>query len=363
MYNSIDQYNIQEFSSWSPSFDKKLIIAGPCSAESEKQVLNTAEAIVNDINIFRVGIWKARTQPKTFTGIGKSGLKWLKKVEELFNIPTMIEVLSPEHVKYALDHNIKYVWLGARTTVNPYLTEEIALALAGSDMRVFIKNPMVPDISLWMGAIERINNAGINKIAAIHRGFQSMYSAPYRNEPIWEIPIKLKCMFPSLPILCDPSHIAGKTEYIEEIVNKALSLDMSGLMIETHISPKDALSDRAQQLSPGELHELLKSIDSSQNNIINSGIGQIDESVRQIETLRKLIDSLDESMLKTISQRLKAVEEIGKLKKDINIPALQVSRWKEIIENRINIGNNLNLPEKFVEKLMEIIHYEALKRQ
>ena len=363
MHKAVNQLEIQEFSSWSPSINKKVIIAGPCSAESEKQLLNTAEALAGSIDIFRAGIWKSRTQAKTFTGIGKSGLKYLKKIEELFNIPVMIEVLTPEHAALALQYDIKYVWLGARTTVNPYLVSEIAQALAGSEVGVFIKNPIIPDLPMWIGAIERINSVGITKIAAIHRGFQSMFSAPYRNEPIWEISIKLKCMFPSLPIICDPSHIAGNTKYISEISKKSISLDMAGLMIETHINPQAALSDKEQQLNPSELKILIDTLYLPSENSPHIKTEDKSETLKQIENLRQLINSLDESMLKTISQRFNAVKEIGALKKELNIPALQVSRWNELMQNRISIGNDLSLSEEFVEKLMEIIHYEALKQQ
>ncbi|MDL2228283.1 bifunctional 3-deoxy-7-phosphoheptulonate synthase/chorismate mutase type II [Bacteroidales bacterium OttesenSCG-928-K03] len=363
MSHTSSQYNIQEFSSWSPSGNKKLIIAGPCSVESEKQLFSTAESIVDDIHIFRAGVWKARTNPNTFAGVGEKSLRWLKKIEEDYNIPVIIEVLSPDHVKQAIDNGIKYIWLGARTTVNSYLTDEIAQSLSGSDLRVFVKNPLVPDISLWLGAIQRINKVGITKIAAIHRGFQSLNAAPFRNEPIWDLPIKLKCSIPELPIICDPSHIAGKRIFIEEIVRKALSLDFSGLMIETHITPEEALSDKDQQLSPNDLRNLLNSISSSLKSSNNIDLNQNNDAVKKIVLLRQLIDSLDANMLEIISQRFNAVEEIGQLKKEINTSPLQVSRWNEVMENRLEIANKLGLSEEFVEKLMEIIHHEALSKQ
>lgn len=358
--------NISTFASWSPSGDNPLIIAGPCAAESKEQVNNTARRLVENggVHIFRAGLWKPRTSPNSFTGVGRVGLKWLKSVKKTYSIPIATEVMSAKQLLLAVDSDIDYVWIGARTSVNPYSMDEIAAAMENIDIPVFIKNPLTPDLSAWIGAIERINNAGINKIAVVHRGFQSVYSAPLRNEPIWNIPIKLKCLYPSMPIICDPSHITGNTKFIANIVNKAISLDVSGFMIEVHENPSAALTDEKQQLTPTELSVLLKKIDGFVSNSLSLH-AQIsnDEEYTQIDHLRALIDSFDENIIKTLSQRFEATKEIGEIKKKLNISALQVTRWQEVMKNRLEEGKKLGLSEQFTTNLMELIHDEALKSQ
>ena len=361
-----DKLDILPFSKWNPAGNKLLLIAGPCSAESEKQIVTTAAQLVKyHINIFRAGIWKPRSKPYSFSGCGICGFPWLNIVKKEFKLPIAIEIMSAEELNIALDNNIDYIWLGTRTTINPYMMDEIAKAIQGTDIPVFIKNPISPDINAWIGAIERINNAGIKKIAVVHRGFQSMYASPFRNEPLWNIPVKLKCLYPDLPLICDPSHIAGDIKYIEQIISKALSLELSGLMVEVHNNPAKALSDSKQQLTPtqfGEILEKVKFYNRSCSPTINNA-KENEIALQQINTYRQLIDSYDENIIKTLAQRFDTVKKIGKIKQNLNMSALQSSRWNEIMKQCINLGKQLDLPEGFVSDLMELIHKQSLDIQ
>lgn len=343
-------------------FDEEIsspvIIAGPCSAETESQVLKTAEAIskISNIKIFRAGVWKPRTRPGSFEGAGKKALKWLQKVQQQTKLKVAVEVATQQHVKECFDAGIDIFWLGARTTSNPFSVQQIAEVLKDYKTPVLIKNPINPDIDLWTGAIERILQSGINKIAAIHRGFYPFEKTILRNIPKWEIAIELMTRFPELSILCDPSHISGNTKYIKEISQKAYDLTFDGLMLESHICPKEALSDKKQQLLPGELNELLNSLQFRQSNL-NNGLLDI------FESFRSKIDSIDFQLLELLSQRMKVVEDMGGYKSHNNISILQLRRWKQIIETRIDYGTKLGLDNDFIKQVLQLIHDESIRKQ
>ncbi len=335
-----------------------LIIAGPCSAESESQVLSTAEAIsqIPGVKIFRAGVWKPRTRPGSFEGAGKKALKWLQKVQQQTKLKIAVEVATQQHVKECIDAGIDVFWLGARTTSNPFSVQQIAEALHNCNIPILIKNPINPDIELWTGAIERIMQVGVTKIAAIHRGFYPFEKTILRNIPKWEIAIELMTRFPGLPILCDPSHIAGNTKYIKEISQKAFDLTFDGLMIESHICPKEALSDKKQQLLPIDLKLLLDSLQFRQSNVDNVLLDKLD-------SFRSKIDSIDFQLLELLSQRMKVVEEIGGYKSHNNLSILQLRRWKHIIETRIDYGTKLGLDNDFIKQVLQLIHDESILKQ
>ncbi len=334
---------------------KPLIIAGPCSAESEKQVIETALEIAsnNSANIFRSGVWKPRTRPGNFEGVGLKGLKWLQKVKEETGLLVTTEVATVEHIKMCLDHNIDILWVGARTTSNPFSVQELANACKGIDIPIMIKNPINPDTELWIGAIERFHSAGIKKLAAIHRGFYPFEQTKLRNLPKWEIPIELKSRFNNLPIICDPSHISGSTEFISEISQKAIDLNFDGLMIETHNNPMLALSDAKQQITPKELDNLLT------NLVIRHYL----EENGKLEMYRHQIDSIDTQMLELLSQRMDIISEIGKYKKKENITIFQLRRWENIIKTRTKTGQSLNLNKDFIIELLQLVHKESISKQ
>lgn len=354
-----DSLHILPLNKWIINDDKPLIIAGPCSAESEEQVLFTAKEIAKNpqIKVFRAGVWKPRTRPKMFEGMGSEALLWLKRVKEETSLLTAVEVANPRHIEECLKNNIDIIWIGARTTVNPFSVQELAEALKGVDIPVMIKNPVQPDLQLWIGVIERIYQAGINKIIAIHRGFQPFYKNIYRNEPLWDIPIELKRQFPQLPIICDPSHIAGNTNLIAQISQTALDLEMNGLMIETHYNPQIAITDAKQQLLPSELDTILQKL-VLRNNQNNQSIADY-----TLEQLRAEIDKCDKDLLISLAKRMKIVDEIGKYKKEHNVTILQIQRWKQMLEERLQFSNNIGLDTEFLLKLMQLVHDEAIQRQ
>jgi chorismate mutase len=308
------------------------------------------------VKVFRSGIWKPRTRPSSFEGVGTKGLEWLRKVKEETELLTTIEVANPQHVKEAVEHGVDILWIGARTVVNPFSIQEIATSLKGIDIPVMVKNPLNPDIKVWVGAIERINQSGINKIIAVHRGFSFFNRSPYRNAPMWEIPIELKRLCPDLPVFVDPSHICGVKELLLPVSQKALDLEMNGLMIETHIRPQEALTDKAQQITPGELSELLSKL------ILREEYGNI-EFENKLEELRSEIDKLDEELIDILARRMSIVEEIGKYKKENNITILQLKRWSQIIHDRENSAVKLGLTKEFISKLLEALHEESIQRQ
>ena len=339
-----------------PGIDNKrpLVIAGPCSAETEEQVLNTAKALAaRDIKIFRAGIWKPRTKPGGFEGIGSKGLSWLKRVKAETGMYTIIEVATRDHVFEALKAGIDMIWIGARTVANPFAVQEIADALQGVDMPVLIKNPVNTDLELWVGAIERIYGAGLHRIGAIHRGFSSYDKKLYRNLPLWHIPIELQRRYPNLPILCDPSHIGGKRELIAPLCQQAMDLHFDGLIIEAHSNPEEAMSDASQQITPEALDYIL-------NLLV---IRETMQTTENLVALRRQIDSLDESLLELLAKRMRVSREIGIYKKEHNMPILQTPRYGEILENRTKMGVSMDLNAEFVEKIMRAIHEESVRQQ
>jgi chorismate mutase len=336
-----------------------LFIAGPCSAESKWQVIQTAQALdrLPQVKVFRAGIWKPRTSPNSFQGIGKPALKWLKAVKDSTNLLTATEVANPKHLEQALKSKaVDIIWLGARTVTNPFSVQELADALRGIDLPVMVKNPLHPDIKLWIGAIERLYKAGIKKIAAIHRGFYPFENHYLRNIPKWEIPIELKTTFPDLPIITDPSHIAGDKKFIFEISQKALDLNFNGLMIEVHINPSKALSDAKQQLTPAEFAKLLANLKFKTNSF---GPDFLDK----LEYYRNQIDSIDYQILELLAKRMNIVRNIGIYKNQHNISILQLERWQKILSTRINFGTKLGLKKQFIKKLISLIHKESIDIQ
>jgi len=343
---------------WPIKYKRPILISGPCSAESRDQVLETAEGLVNvGIDILRAGIWKPRTRPGAFEGIGSVGLEWLAEAGSKFKVPVTTEVANASHVEQALKAGVDILWLGARTTVNPFTLQEIADSLQGVDIPVMIKNPVNPDIQLWIGAIERIYNTGINRIIAIHRGFSSYDNTKYRNVPLWEIPIELKRRYPDLPIICDPSHISGKRSLLQQVSQKAIDLNFEGLMIEAHRNPDEALSDNEQQLTPAALQNLIDDL-----VIREHAVG--DELVlASLDHLRNAIDILDEDVLKILAERMGIVEEIGAFKRDHNITILQPERWSEIVETRGSSAHSKELSSDLILRIFELIHQESIRKQ
>lgn len=349
-----------ELSKWiNGKLNTPLIIAGPCSAESEEQVMKTAMELtaIEEVSVFRAGIWKPRTRPGTFEGAGKKGLKWLKKVKQETRLLVITEVANPQHVEDVLKEGIDMIWIGARTTANPFSMQEIADALAGVDIPVFVKNPINPDMELWIGAIERLHKAGIRRLAAIHRGFYPFEQTLYRNIPRWEMPIELKRRFENLPVICDPSHMAGTTEYIKSLSQKAMDLNMNGLMIESHFNPAVALSDAAQQLTPEKLAELLKGLKIRTPQFPEGTYSDL------LTQFRDQIDSIDNQLIELLAKRMEIVREIGAYKKDQNITILQLRRWKEIFDTRIAHSSEKNISRDFMVKLLQLIHDESIREQ
>jgi chorismate mutase len=333
---------------------RPVVIAGPCSAETEEQVLATArEVAARGIKIFRSGIWKPRTKPGGFEGIGTTGFAWLKRVKQETGMYVATEVANKEHVAAALQAGIDILWLGARTSVNPFAVQEIADALRGVDVPVLVKNPVNPDLELWIGAIERLYGVGLRRIAAVHRGFSSYNKKTYRNPPMWYIPIELRRRLPDLPIFCDPSHIAGKRERIAMLSQQAMDLQFDGLVIETHYKPEAAWSDAAQQITPEALEHLLNGL------VIRSA----DKPSQHFLELRYRIDQIDEGLLELLSRRMQLSDELGEYKKANNMPILQTTRYSEIIERRAELGETLDLSPDFVQDIMKEIHEESIRRQ
>lgn len=353
------QLNITPLNQWLPNFKKPIIISGPCSAESEQQVFFTAKELAKTgkVNILRAGIWKPRTRPNSFEGVGETGLKWLKNAGNETGLPVATEVAKAQHIELCLKNKIDILWIGARTTVNPFSVQEIADALKGVDIPVLVKNPVNPDLQLWMGALERINQAGITKIAAIHRGFSSFEKTAFRNAPKWEIAIELKTLCPELPIICDPSHISGNRELLPFISQKALDLAMDGLMIETHIHPQSALSDAAQQITPENLSNMLNEL------VVRESISKNSDFKNQLQELREMIDEIDEELIRKFSSRMKIVEKIGEYKRDNNVTILQVKRWEEVTGKWLSLAHTLGMSDEFTKKLLQLIHKESIRTQ
>ncbi len=336
------------------SKQRPLVIAGPCSAETEEQVMNTARQLSDKgIKIFRAGIWKPRTKPGGFEGIGTEGLQWLKEVKKETGMYVATEIANAKHVLEALKAGIDILWIGARTSANPFAVQEIADALKGVDIPVFVKNPVNPDIELWIGALERINNAGLKRIGAIHRGFSTYDKDIYRNPPQWQVPIELKRRIPDLPIICDPSHIGGKRELIASISQQAMDLNFDGLIIESHCTPDTAWSDATQQITPDVLEYIL-------NLLV---IRDEKQSTENLSVLRKQIDECDDHIIEILAKRMRICREIGVFKKEHNITVLQSQRYREIIEKRGLQGAQCNMDSKFIETVFEAIHGESVREQ
>lgn len=338
--------------------DHPLVIAGPCSAETEEQVLKIAHELKDsDVNYYRAGIWKPRTRPGNFEGVGALGLKWLKKVKEETGMKTCTEVANAAHVKLALENDVDLLWIGARTAVSPFIMQELADALHGTDKIVLVKNPINPDLALWLGGIERLYTADIKNLGAIHRGFSTYEKSKYRNVPEWQIAIEFKNRFPDLPLICDPSHITGNREMIFDVSQTALDLNFDGLMIETHWDPENAWSDAAQQVTPTKLKQIMQDLKIRKET-------ETDATYRDsLENLRAQINVVDGQLIDLLGKRMKVADQIGELKKEQNVAVLQSKRWNEILGNMILEGKEKGLSEEFVLRMFKAIHQESINHQ
>ena len=352
--------NRKEMRTWLDDFNLNhpLVIAGPCSAETEDQVLKIAHDLKDtDVSVYRAGIWKPRTRPGMFEGVGAIGLKWLDKVKKETGLLTATEVANASHVKLALEYDIDILWIGARSTVSPFIVQEIADALKGTDKIVLVKNPVNPDLALWLGGIERLYSANIKKLGVIHRGFSTYEKSKYRNNPEWQLPIELQNRFPDIPLICDPSHIAGRRDILQDISQTALDLNFDGLMIETHIEPDNAWSDAAQQITPSVLVKMMNDLK------IRTLTSEEADYKNQLNTLRTQIDVIDHGLLETLGKRMKVAVSIGELKKKKNVAVLQTKRWNEILGNMILEGEKKGLSEEFVLRMFKAIHQESINNQ
>ena len=352
--------NNKKMKDWLNNFNLShpLVIAGPCSAETESQVMKIAHELNNsDVTIFRAGIWKPRTRPGMFEGVGAIGLKWLQKVKSETNLLTATEVANANHVKLATDHDVDVLWIGARSTVSPFIIQEIAEALDGTDKIVLVKNPVNPDLSLWLGGVERLYNSNIKNLGLIHRGFSTYEKTKYRNIPEWQIPIEVKNRFPDIPMICDPSHISGRRDLIFDLSQTALDLNFDGLMIESHINPDEAWSDAKQQITPKTLIKIMKDL-KVRNELVEE-----EKYKNELYSLRTQIDIIDHSILDSLGKRMKISEEIGGLKKTKNVAVLQNKRWNEILDKMIDEGNSKGLTREFISRIYKAIHQESIIHQ
>jgi len=334
--------------------ERPLVIAGPCSAETEEQVMTTATSLAhNGLKIFRAGIWKPRTKPGGFEGVGEKGLPWLTRVQKELGMYVTTEVANTKHVEACLNAGVDILWIGARTSANPFAMQEIADALKGVDIPVFVKNPVNPDLELWIGAMERLNNAGIKKLAAIHRGFTSAERRIYRNLPLWHIPIELRRRIPALPMICDPSHIGGKRELIAPLCQQAMDLGFDGLMIESHCTPDCAWSDAAQQVTPDILDYILHLLVVRKETVTTESLTE----------LRKQIDECDDGIIQVLAKRMRVSREIGTYKKEHDMTIVQTGRYSEILEKRGSQGALCGMSPEFVRIVFEAIHTESVRQQ
>lgn len=335
---------------------RPFVIAGPCGAESPEQLHAVAQALKSlPVNMLRAGVWKPRSKPGHFEGHGEAALAWLADVQQAYAMPVCVEVANPKQVELALQYGMKALWLGARTTVNPFLVQEICEALSGVKIPVLVKNPVNPDVDLWSGALERLWKTGLEDVGAVHRGFSSYDpSARYRNKPMWAIPIELKRRYPALPVLCDPSHIAGRRELVGEVCQRALDLDFDGLMIEVHPDPEKALSDAAQQITPAALGELLQNLTLRQ---------AVTDSLTDLENLRQVLDTLDAEVVALVARRMDLVKKLAAIKEARNMPIFQQDRWREIVQTRTAWGEKGGLDAAFMLKLFELIHDKSIRTQ
>ena len=355
----VTNLKVMPISHWLPKIDNPLLISGPCSLESEEQALSTARELARDKRVFvyRGGIWKPRTRPGMFEGVGSIGLEWLKLVKQETGLLTGTEVANAQHVEECLKAGVDVMWIGARSTASPFVVQEIADVLKGTDQVIMVKNPVNPDVQLWVGALERLNQAGLKNLVAIHRGFTPFSDTKYRNYPNWKTVIELKRILPNLPIICDPSHIAGKREYLFEISQKAFDIGMDGLMIESHIDPSCALSDKDQQVTPADLGKILDKL------VIRYASSEDPQFENKLENLRGRIDAIDHEIMEVLAQRMSIVKQIGQYKKENKVTALQINRWAQIMEDRERLAEKLNLDDNFVKALFQLIHEDSVRQQ
>ena len=336
---------------------KPYLIAGPCSAESENQLLAIAKAVEGTADVFRAGVWKPRTKPNSFEGIGKDALSWLKTIQQETSLKVVTEVATAKHVELCLESGVDMLWIGARTTVNPFYVQEIAEALRGVDIPVFVKNPIHPELGLWLGAFERLHKVGVKQLAAIHRGFYSYEKVAFRNDPKWEIPIKLREEVRDLPIICDPSHIAGKAALVEDIAQTAMDINLDGLMIETHHNPSAALSDAEQQVTPKELNSIM-------NNLVLRDTKLRDEEFKgRLLNFRNQIDNFDTKIIELLDNRKQVVEHIANFKNENKLTIFQIDRWFEILNTRKENANLLGVDEQMIEEIFALIHKYSILTQ
>jgi chorismate mutase len=338
---------------------RPLIISGPCSAETEEQVIATAQrlAATGKIDMLRAGIWKPRTKPGMFEGVGAKGLPWLQQAKKLTGLLTTVEVATAKQVQDALTFDVDVLWIGARTTVNPFSVQEVADALRGVHVPVMIKNPINPDLELWSGAVERVGRAGVKNIGLIHRGFSSYGNTEYRNAPMWHLAIEMKLKYPGMPFINDPSHICGRRDILLDTMQKAIDLDYDGLMIESHIDPDNAWSDAKQQVTPEQLNEMLDRITWRKEDINSEAYHAA------LEKLRQQINQLDDELMQILGQRMKVAEQIGNYKRENNITILQTNRWNEIIERAFIKGDRLGLSKEFITRYFDAVHMESINHQ
>ena len=350
---------VETITSWTHHKQRPLVISGPCSAESKEQVLQTAHQLAasGKVDIFRAGVWKPRTRPGTFEGMGSTALPWLKQVKQQTGMGIAIEVANAKHVYEALKYGIDYLWIGARSSANPFVVQEIADAMQGSDITVLIKNPVNPELELWVGAIERISKAGIKKIGAIHRGFSSYEKTAFRNVPHWLIPVELKQRVENLPLICDPSHICGNRKMLLEVSQKAMDLNFDGLMIESHIDPSVALSDAAQQVTPRALVCILNRL------VMRNPESTDSDFLGVLEELRGRIDIYDEQLIEVLEKRMNVAKSIARCKKENNITILQTKRWAEVVQKNVSLGEKKGLTNTFVNDMLRLIHQESINHQ
>lgn len=356
---AVEAMKFRPLTSWLKPVSTPFLISGPCSAESRRQVIETALglAATGMVSVMRAGVWKPRTRPRSFEGKGEEALQWLVEAREATGLPIAVEVASPAHLEMCLKYEIDMVWIGARTSVNPFSVQEIADALFGTEMPVLVKNPINPDLKLWIGAIERIYHSGIDRIIAVHRGFNTYDDSVFRNVPLWEIPIELKRTFPGLPILCDPSHISGSRRLLLQVAQNAIDLDFDGLMIESHCNPDKALTDSSQQVTPEGLFDLISHLVVRRSGCVKG------EATRELESYRRQIDEIDRNILYFLSKRLDIVEKIGHLKKSNDITILQIRRWNNIFRDRMKRGQDLGIDPVFLRTLLEMVHQQSIALQ
>ncbi|SNS68532.1 3-deoxy-D-arabinoheptulosonate-7-phosphate synthase [Belliella buryatensis] len=348
----------RSFEAWELGLENPLFIAGPCSVETPEQLEETVAGLVKQgVKIIRGGVWKPRTRPGSFEGVGTIALPWIQEVKKKYGVKFAIEVANPSHVKQALDAEVDILWIGARSTVNPFTVQEIADSLRGVDIPIFVKNPVNPDLALWIGALERLDQAGLKRIGAIHRGFSNFNDTTYRNSPMWQIPIELKTRFPELPLINDPSHICGKRDLLFEVSQMALDLDFDGLIIESHRDPDQAWSDAPQQVTPEALGEMLRKLKTRTINLDNP------EFQYQLEQIRQQIDEVDRELLEVMTRRMNLVTQAGQFKKLNNVAIFQIDRWKKVFKSRSEWAQAMQLNPEFVKELFRMIHSESISKQ